>query len=267
MINDKEVAKYIECLMRQISGEINESIIEIQEKCSPREFEEYRRAAGKVMGYIFLDIMNPIYKRHPEIMPDELKSNTDKTTENIDEITRLNKEFSNYLEGAKTQMITDIRKLLGYDDIRFLENKSKTDMVAFCFEYEYDYLNIVFYGMGKDGNAVTEPVILSGRKNSKVTEDSVWKSFMPESIWKAFSDFEDNHEGDDIEDMVERYEGGKYRLFENWFYRCWREAKKQIPVKIDAYFSIHDTIFKTDLNTLKTIKEKDILSRYKYDSK
>ncbi|WP_278379430.1 hypothetical protein [Chryseobacterium arthrosphaerae] len=54
----------------------------------------------------------------------------------------------------------------------------------------------------------------------------------------------------------------RYRLFEQWFFDCWKEAKAQTSVMMDAYFSIHDTYFRTDLNTLKTINEDEIAQRY-----
>ncbi|GEM_PF-217208 len=73
MIKDKEVAVPLDKLMKEITKEINESIILVQEQCSEEEFKTYRRAAAQVMGDIFLDIMNPIYNLHPDIIPDEMK--------------------------------------------------------------------------------------------------------------------------------------------------------------------------------------------------
>lgn len=41
--------------------------------CSSDEFSSYKLAAGKVLGEILLEVMNPIYEMHPDITPDELK--------------------------------------------------------------------------------------------------------------------------------------------------------------------------------------------------
>ncbi|MBK5143866.1 hypothetical protein I2494_09065 [Budviciaceae bacterium BWR-B9] len=73
MINNTEVAESISDLMLKIGKDINESIILVQAECSPDEFSAYKLAAGKVMGEILLEIMNPIYEMHPDIIPDELK--------------------------------------------------------------------------------------------------------------------------------------------------------------------------------------------------
>ena len=73
MINNAEIAKSISDLMLKIGKDINDSIILVQTECSPDEFSAYKLAAGKVMGEILLEIMNPIYETHPDIMPDELR--------------------------------------------------------------------------------------------------------------------------------------------------------------------------------------------------
>ncbi|MDU1904359.1 MAG: hypothetical protein E6772_06190 [Dysgonomonas sp.] len=181
----------------------------------------------------------------------------------MERTTKLNEEFGLYLEKSRPQMVDNIKKLLTYENVKFINNKTKADMVAFCFEYEYDYFDIIFYGIDKEWNAVTETVTLPSPKNNKATEDSNWKAFMSEEIWREFIDFEDNYEGDDLEDIISEYEEVKYKLFEEWFCSCWKEAEKQHPISIDAYFSIHDTIFKTDLKSMKEVKEKDILMKYK----
>ena len=40
--------------MLEYSERISESILLVQEKCSPEEFKTYRSAAAKVMGEMFL---------------------------------------------------------------------------------------------------------------------------------------------------------------------------------------------------------------------
>ena len=73
MIRDKELAKKIVSVVDDCSDRINSTIWEVKNKCSEQEFENYRKAAGIVMGYIYTDIVCPIYSTHPELEPDELK--------------------------------------------------------------------------------------------------------------------------------------------------------------------------------------------------
>ena len=48
--------------MLEYSERIYESIRLVQEKCSREEFKTYRLAAGKVMGEMLLEVMNPLYR-------------------------------------------------------------------------------------------------------------------------------------------------------------------------------------------------------------
>ncbi|MEZ0188282.1 hypothetical protein [Ralstonia solanacearum] len=73
MIEDKAIAKQIGELMLDFGGRLDSSVALVQEKCTLAEFEEYRDAVGKIMGYMLLDIMNPIYLRHPDLKPDDLE--------------------------------------------------------------------------------------------------------------------------------------------------------------------------------------------------
>jgi len=72
LIKDKSVAQQISELMLEYSERINESIRLVQDKCSLEEFKTYRLAAAKVMGEMFLEVMNPLYREHPDLKPEGL---------------------------------------------------------------------------------------------------------------------------------------------------------------------------------------------------
>jgi hypothetical protein len=69
MIANRKVAAQIEALMRDVSRQLNESIRLVRDLRPDNEFQAYRRAAGFIMGRIFTDIMRPIYKTHPQLVP------------------------------------------------------------------------------------------------------------------------------------------------------------------------------------------------------
>jgi len=77
MIANRKVAAQIEALMRDVSRQLNQSIRLVRESRPDNEFQAYRRAAGFVMGRIFTDIMRPIYKTHPQLVPRGLKMDPD----------------------------------------------------------------------------------------------------------------------------------------------------------------------------------------------
>lgn len=71
-------------MRRDIAERVNESILEcyfkvhasidiVREGASADERKEYCRAAGKVLGYMLLDVLEPIYAEYPDLRPDLLK--------------------------------------------------------------------------------------------------------------------------------------------------------------------------------------------------
>jgi len=69
MISDATIAKSISDLMLEIGGRLNDSVAEIRAKCSYEEFAIYRKAVGVIMAEILLQILNPLYSRHPSLRP------------------------------------------------------------------------------------------------------------------------------------------------------------------------------------------------------
>ncbi|EFB1501572.1 hypothetical protein FJ881_16835 [Escherichia albertii] len=72
MLKDKTVAADVSALMLEIGSELDASVSLVQQTCDESEFNNYRSAVGEIMGRMLVDIMNPIYKQHPELKPREL---------------------------------------------------------------------------------------------------------------------------------------------------------------------------------------------------
>ena len=69
MIEDVFTARKISDLMLDISDRLNESLALVREKCPLKEFEEYRGAVGAIMSEILLEVLNPLYSKHPQLKP------------------------------------------------------------------------------------------------------------------------------------------------------------------------------------------------------
>jgi hypothetical protein len=150
-----------------------------------------------------------------------------------------------------SQLIVDLTDLINGKNIIYLSNKREADTKALYFEYQYDYLDIIFWAVDQSGERITETIKLPLKKD-KIND---WNALIPKQIWEAAADFED--------DDLDEYNTQKYELFENWFFECWKKASEKTNVKTDAYFSIHDTYFKTDLNSMDTINTDEISEQYK----
>jgi hypothetical protein len=69
----KEVATEIIDLMIEFGDRLNQSVALVKDNCSEDELVSYRSVVGKLMGSMLLDIMNPIFDKHPDLKPDKLE--------------------------------------------------------------------------------------------------------------------------------------------------------------------------------------------------
>lgn len=52
---------------------MDESIRDVMNKDGGENFEWYRRASGKIMGEVFVEVLQPLYDEHPDLVPDQLR--------------------------------------------------------------------------------------------------------------------------------------------------------------------------------------------------
>lgn len=79
MLSNKDTAAEVEKMMRQCSETLNESIWRVMETCPDDEFQAYRQAVGRIMGWIYLDVRRPIHHQYPDLEPEELRRPHDAT--------------------------------------------------------------------------------------------------------------------------------------------------------------------------------------------
>ena len=68
----KEIANELSQLMLEVAAKLDASIRLVQENCSTEEFQLYRKSVGQIMGIMLTEVMNPIYREHPDLKPREL---------------------------------------------------------------------------------------------------------------------------------------------------------------------------------------------------
>jgi len=184
----------------------------------------------------------------------------------MENLKQLNIELKNYLEEIREELIKDLVQMLKGENVDYLGGKTKTDIKALYFEYDFDFLDIAAWAADQKEDIITQTTALPSQKKKHADGGEDWNSFLPEKIWTAASDFQEQYEDEDnFDDLCDEYNDEKYRLFENWFFDCWKKAAEKAQVHLDAYFSIHDSYFRTDLNTLKTINDDEITERYTFN--
>jgi hypothetical protein len=68
-----ECAKEINTIMLSVSDQLNRSVQIAKDNSDSANFGEYRKIIGNIMGLIYTDILSPIHKQYPSLIPDELK--------------------------------------------------------------------------------------------------------------------------------------------------------------------------------------------------
>lgn len=70
----KETAKQIISLMLDCSRKLDDAVLLLSDPAEEEDAIRLRRAAGKIMGHIFVDLLDPVYRQYPDLEPEELRS-------------------------------------------------------------------------------------------------------------------------------------------------------------------------------------------------
>jgi hypothetical protein len=70
---DRDVAKQIVETAQECMKLLDQTIATVQQKCTAEEFVAYRRTAGHIMGELFIEILEPMYREHRDLEPEYLK--------------------------------------------------------------------------------------------------------------------------------------------------------------------------------------------------
>lgn len=69
---NSDQAKELSHLLSYIGGQLQQSVIFVNDHDTDENFLAYRKAVGEMMGVLFCDAMQPLYHRFPELLPDYL---------------------------------------------------------------------------------------------------------------------------------------------------------------------------------------------------
>ena len=69
MITDVNIAKQISDLMLDVYRQLEESVEMVKKSCPPEEHAAYKRAVGRVVARIVLDVAEPLYEKNATLKP------------------------------------------------------------------------------------------------------------------------------------------------------------------------------------------------------
>lgn len=138
--------------------------------------------------------------------------------------------------------------------------RTNEDIVVYLFEYDFELLDLTFYGLDKNLSQYTDHISIP----SKFPEND-WKTITRKSIYnfeseKTMKRYDENADQDECR-LYDSYFDEKNDVFENWFLDFWKEASQGIELQKGMYFSMHDTGDKLDLSTMTEVSEEEIMNR------
>jgi hypothetical protein len=71
---EREQAEKISTLSLRVSEDLNSLLVELIKDADAETTAEYKRVIGSTLGEIYCRILRPVYKLHPDIAPDELRT-------------------------------------------------------------------------------------------------------------------------------------------------------------------------------------------------
>lgn len=156
------------------------------------------------------------------------------------QVSYFSRLLKDHLELHKTVLENDITMLLDGTAIEYIHDKKFQDIERLQFVYAAESLNIFFWAEDSSDNVITK----SGHRLGKIENDNNF----PNKLQIELAEFEDeNIDDDNFDDFLDAFDNIKYEIVENWFLQHWQSAREKVDLSKDAYFSIHDSNYKTKL--------------------
>lgn len=73
MITSKKAAIEVTAAGERFVETLSKCLIEVQSSSTPEEFEQLRRVIGLTIGRLDTELLEPIYRLHPELEPPGLR--------------------------------------------------------------------------------------------------------------------------------------------------------------------------------------------------
>ena len=69
MITDPEVALRVSECMQKMFRILDATADDVRVSCSKGDYQAFLRATSKIAGSIVMDVMEPLYAKHPQLVP------------------------------------------------------------------------------------------------------------------------------------------------------------------------------------------------------
>ena len=73
MITSTELAAEVSIAGERFVETLSKCLVAAQSSCLPEEYEQFKKAVGSVIGTLEIEMLWPLYRRHPELEPENLR--------------------------------------------------------------------------------------------------------------------------------------------------------------------------------------------------
>jgi len=71
---ERPIAEQALAALKDASLQVSTALSLIQKECPEEEFVAYRTAADEAMGFLLTEVIEPILRQHPDLIPEEMKN-------------------------------------------------------------------------------------------------------------------------------------------------------------------------------------------------
>jgi len=72
MITSQKLATEVSTASERFVETLSKCLLEAQSSCSPEEYEQFKNAVGSVIGALEISMLWPLYRKHPDLEPENL---------------------------------------------------------------------------------------------------------------------------------------------------------------------------------------------------
>lgn len=70
---DRDIAEKLNAMTLESYFKIHDAAAFVHASCSADERKEYIMGLGRALGYLYADVLRPIYRQYPDLKPDNIE--------------------------------------------------------------------------------------------------------------------------------------------------------------------------------------------------
>lgn len=70
---DRETAKKLNDTTLEAYFKLHDAVAVVRNGCENDERKEFIRGLGKALGYLYTDVLHPLYEQYPDLKPDNIE--------------------------------------------------------------------------------------------------------------------------------------------------------------------------------------------------